>query len=204
MVTPIPVRRRNAAATRDAILKSARKAFARSGYDGAGVREIAEAAGVTAMLVNRYFGSKEQLFAEVVADTMSGQTIINADIPSLDSIGDYLAAGVLETTRPGATPVDGSLIMIRSSSSQRAAEIGKREIEKRHQRNLASALKGDNAEARAALILSLIAGVQFMRQMIKLSSLANADPVMLKKLLAPIFQQLVDDGPTDTKRRAKS
>ena len=63
-----PPRPRNAAATREAILNSARAAFARAGYDGAGVREIAAGAGVTAMLVNRYFGSKEQLFAEVIAD----------------------------------------------------------------------------------------------------------------------------------------
>ena len=66
--TAEPRRRRNAAATREAILQSARVAFARSGYDGAGVREIAESAGVTAMMVNRYFGSKEKLFAEVVAE----------------------------------------------------------------------------------------------------------------------------------------
>ena len=69
-------RTRNAAATREAILKSARKAFAAHGYDGAGVREIAAEAGVTAMLVNRYFGSKEQLFAEVIDDAMCGATVI--------------------------------------------------------------------------------------------------------------------------------
>ncbi len=40
------------------------------------MREIAAGAGVTAMLVNRYFGSKEKLFAEVVADTMSAPVIM--------------------------------------------------------------------------------------------------------------------------------
>ena len=60
-----PARRRNAGITREAILASARQAFAQVGYEGAGVREIAEGVGVTAMLVNRYFGSKELLFAEV-------------------------------------------------------------------------------------------------------------------------------------------
>ncbi|MGZ5395564.1 MAG: TetR/AcrR family transcriptional regulator, partial [Mycobacterium sp.] len=43
-------------ATRDAILTSAIAAFARAGYDGVGLREIAGDAGVTAMMVNRYFG----------------------------------------------------------------------------------------------------------------------------------------------------
>ncbi len=187
-----PVRRRNAAATREAILKSARKAFAKSGYDGAGVREIAEAAGVTAMLVNRYFGSKEQLFAEVVADTMSGKTVITDELGENASIAEYLVDGLLATTRPGETPLDGTLIMIRSSSSQRAAEIGKRQIEKQHHRRVAAALKGDHAEERAALILSLIAGVQFMRQMMKLSPLASADNATLRKLLVPVMQQLIE------------
>src|ERR1700754_3812304 len=72
-------RPRNAAATRDAILRSAIDAFARHGYDGAGVREIAASAGVTAMLVNRYFGSKEQLFAEASAATLEQPVILSSD-----------------------------------------------------------------------------------------------------------------------------
>ena len=45
-----PARKRNAEDTRKAILASARRAFADVGYDGAGLRGIAEAAGVTAMI----------------------------------------------------------------------------------------------------------------------------------------------------------
>ncbi len=203
MPSTSPARARNAAATREAILKSARKAFARSGYDGAGVREIAEEAGVTAMLVNRYFGSKEQLFEEVVTDTMSGQTVINEELASYSNLAEYLADGVLETTKPGAAPLDGTLMMIRSSSSQRAAEIGKRQIEKQHHRRLTAALKGADAAERAALILSLIAGVQFMRQMVKLSALADAEPAKLKKLLTPLLQQLIDPKSSGAPKVAK-
>ena len=56
-----PKRPRNAAATREAILHAALAAFSHYGYDGIGVREIAQMAGVTGVLVNRYFGSKEEL-----------------------------------------------------------------------------------------------------------------------------------------------
>lgn len=69
-------RPRNAAATRDAILQSAIRHFARAGYDGVGVREIAADAGVTAMLVNRYFGSKEKLFAEAVETSFTAPVFI--------------------------------------------------------------------------------------------------------------------------------
>jgi AcrR family transcriptional regulator len=185
-------RKRDAEATRAAILESARAAFVRSGYDGAGVREIAAGAGVTAMMVNRYFGSKEELFAEVVANTMRGRTVLNDEMGGRADLAAYIAAGVLETTRPGATPVDGSLIMIRSSSSARAAEIGRREIERGHQKRLAAALKGDHAAERAALILSLIAGVQFMRQMVGLKALVETKPETLHRLLAPVIAQLVE------------
>ena len=61
-----PKRKRDAAATREAILKAATLRFATQGYERAGAREIAADAGVTAALVNRYFGSKEALFAEVI------------------------------------------------------------------------------------------------------------------------------------------
>jgi AcrR family transcriptional regulator len=187
-------RPRNAAATREAILKSAREAFAAHGYDGAGLREIAAEAGVTAMLINRYFGSKEQLFEEVIDATMSGATVINPSMPASSHLGDYLAAGVLAATDPGATPLDGSLMMIRSASTANphVVEIGRRQIEKRHQKTLAAALKGEHAAERAALILSLIAGVQVMRQMIGLSALAKTPPATLHKLLAPVIQGLAD------------
>src|SRR3954447_23779026 len=61
-----PKRKRDAAATREAILEAATRRFADQGYERAGVREIAADAGVTAALVNRYFGSKERLFAEAI------------------------------------------------------------------------------------------------------------------------------------------
>ena len=61
-----PRPRRDAAATRSAIFEAATRRFAYQGYEHAGVREIAADAGVDAAMVNRYFGSKEGLFAEVI------------------------------------------------------------------------------------------------------------------------------------------
>src|SRR5215475_15850843 len=119
MRTRSKARPRNAAATRDAILAAARRAFARAGYDGAGVREIAKGAGVTAMLVNRYFGSKERLFAEVVAETMATPSILTKEFVTSCLTGENLASALIEQTKPGATPLDGFLIMVHSASSKR-------------------------------------------------------------------------------------
>src|SRR5258708_16553132 len=85
-------RRRNAAATRKAILASARRAFARAGFDDVGVREIAMGAGVTAMRINRHFGSKERLFAEVQAETMPTPSILTQRIIPSSTAGQQIAA----------------------------------------------------------------------------------------------------------------
>jgi AcrR family transcriptional regulator len=192
-----PARRRNAAATREAILTSARRAFARAGYDGAGVREIAAGAGVTAMLVNRYFGSKEQLFAEVLAATSAAPTILTQENLRSSNLPETIAATLVDITQAADTPLEGFLIMLHSASSRRAAEIGREQIEKGHQKTLAAALAGDLAPQRAALVLSLVAGFQVMRQMIGLSALAEAERSDLIKVLAPLFKQLIE-GPRES------
>ncbi|MGX1787781.1 TetR/AcrR family transcriptional regulator [Bosea sp. NPDC055332] len=186
-----PPRRRDAAATREAILRSARQAFARAGYDGAGVREIAAGAGVTAMLVNRYFGSKEQLFAEVIAAAAEPIILTPENLASPD-LGETIARMLVEITRSGETPLDGFLIMLHSASSQRAAEIGRDQIEKGHHRTMTAALGGPHAQERAALVLALVAGFQVMRQMMGLTALAKAEPEVLVGLLAPLFRQLIE------------
>ena len=60
---------RKGAATKAAILNAARERFCRDGYDNASLRDIASAAGVDAALISRYFGSKDDLFAEVLGCT---------------------------------------------------------------------------------------------------------------------------------------
>ena len=86
------------------------------------------------MMVNRYFGSKEKLFAEVVAGIMT--TPIDPDRRHLASrsLGALLAAGIVAQTGPGASPLDGFLIMMHSASSAQAAAIARAQIEQHYQR----------------------------------------------------------------------
>jgi AcrR family transcriptional regulator len=59
-------RKRDAEATRAAILEAAKAHFARSGYDRTVLRDIAGDVGVDVALVKRYFGGKEALFFEAL------------------------------------------------------------------------------------------------------------------------------------------
>ncbi|HKR36920.1 MAG TPA: TetR family transcriptional regulator [Steroidobacteraceae bacterium] len=190
-----PARQRNAAATRAAILQSARKAFAKAGYAGAGVREIAGGAGVTAMLVNRYFGSKERLFAEAVTQSMATTSVLGPQIAQAGASGDALAAVLVGITQADDTPLEGFQILLRSASSEPAARIGRKLIERHHQKRIAAALKGELAAQRAGVMLALIAGLQLMRQMLELPALAKADSKALIRVLAPIFDRLLAGEP---------
>jgi AcrR family transcriptional regulator len=67
-LAPERPRKRDAEATRAAILQAAKDHFARSGYDGAFLRDIAADAGADAALINRYFGGKDGLFAAALKD----------------------------------------------------------------------------------------------------------------------------------------
>ena len=182
-----PIRhRRNAAATREAILRSALVAFTRSGYDGVGVREIAKAAGVTAMLVNRYFGSKEKLFAEVVEVTFRERTLISADVTTLSRF----AAAALVASEPRS--IDGFLLMVRSVSNPRAAEILRAGIARHFQQHLVELLPGAQAGERAALFLAVLAGVRLMQQVLSSPALAATDEAALSRRLEEMFQLLVE------------
>jgi AcrR family transcriptional regulator len=173
-----PRRRRDAAATREAILRSALVAFTRSGYDGVGVREIAQAAGVTAMLVNRYFGGKEQLFAEVVDVAFASAEPVLPGAGAATLARD-VAAGLLVR----GAPVDGIALLLRSAASPRCARVLRDGVERHYGRRLAALLPGAGADERAALFLSLIAGVRLMRDVLGLPALTGAGPARVEALL---------------------
>jgi AcrR family transcriptional regulator len=188
-MAPAPKRPRNAAATRDAILQSAIRNFARSGYDGVGVRDIAGDAGVTAMMVNRYFGSKEHLFAEAVEVAFAPPKVIAEDAAALarDS-----AAALVARTQPDADGLEPFLIMLRSVSNPRAAEIVRDGIERHVGTRLARQLPEPGRQLRNELMLSVIAGVLLMRRVVATRALSAADPAELVDALDAVFGSIIE------------
>ncbi len=182
-------RPRNAATTREAILESAIRNFARAGYDGVGVREIAGDAGVTAMMVNRYFGSKERLFIEAVETSFAPPTVIADDSPSLAH--DAATALVARTGRD-AEQLEPFLIMVRSVSSPRATEIVRDAIERHVGRRLARRLPESGRQIRNEVMLSVIAGTFLMRRVVATRALNEADPDQLVSLFEAVFEAIIE------------
>lgn len=194
-----PKRRRNAAATRQAILESARTAFTQYGYDGVGLREIAQNAGVTAMLVNRYFGSKEKLFEEVVEASLAMPGILRNEIAKKPkdsaALSQALAAALTAKTADDGARLDGISLLIRSASNPQAAAI-LRERSQGHIKPLLDLLTGPNIEQRASLFLAVVAGLQLMRRIIALPALTEADTAALTTELQGLFTVLLcEDAP---------
>lgn len=180
-----------AEATRAAILKSARRQFAAHGYDGAGLRGIAEDAGVTAMMIGRYFGSKEGLFGEVVTDSMRDPVILSDANLVAPDIARAFAEALVGLTEKGAEPLDGFLILFRSTASPVAARIARERIAAAHHATAQELVKGPHAAERAAIFLSIVAGFQMNRQMLQLAPLAEADPAVLIALMTQVFEAIL-------------
>jgi hypothetical protein len=57
--------------------------------------------------LNRYFGSKEEPFAEVAAATMATPTILTQEILTSPGAGEAIATALVGLTGKDATPLDG-------------------------------------------------------------------------------------------------
>ncbi|MEE4543123.1 TetR family transcriptional regulator [Streptomyces sp. V4-01] len=182
-----PARKRDAAATREAILAAAVVEFTENGYARAGVRQIAERAGVTAMMINRYFGSKERLFAEAVDRAFGPPTIVGDERRGLSH---SLALTLAESTAPDAELLDPFLLLLRSAADPEAAGILKRGVEAHPGARLAGLLGGSDADVRAQLGLALIAGTWLLRTVVGTTALASADDGRLADLLAAMLEPL--------------
>jgi len=171
-------------------LRSAIENFARAGYDGVGVRQIAHDAGVTAMLVNRYFGSKEQLFAEAVETSFATPVFVAQG--SDDLVADTVRALVARSKLGGDAP-QPFLIMLRSASNPDAVKIVREAIERHVGARLARQLDGRDRALRSEVLLALISGVLMMRGVVGTRALRDGKPANIAHILEPVIAALVDD-----------
>ncbi len=188
-----PARKRDGAATREAILAAAVVEFTEHGYARAGVRQIAERAGVTAMMINRYFGSKEGLFAQAVDRAFGPPTIVGGELPGL---APSIARTLTERTAPGAERLDPFLLLLRSASDPEATSIVRRGVESHVGARLAGLLGGADAEVRAQLVLALVAGTWLLRSVVGTTALAAADNERLADILAEMLRPVTGQAGT--------
>jgi AcrR family transcriptional regulator len=182
-------RARNAAATRQAILDAAQACFMRDGYEHVGVREIAGRAGVDPALVNRYFGSKEGLFAEAVAAKFDLTALLTGDRATL---GERLARFVLMKKQHAGQQYDPLVALLRSTSCEAPAKMLRQVLVDGWVRPLAAYIDGPDALQRAELVSSTLLGLLVHRTVI--GGTVAAESEQLVSLVGPTLQALIDCG----------
>jgi AcrR family transcriptional regulator len=185
----LPTQRpRNAAATRSAILDAANIRFAAESYDDVGMRDIARDVGVDAALVNRYFGSKEDLFVAVLDSCDNGGTLMTGDRADW---GRRIARELVYERKP-ESKLRGLLILLRSIGSTKANELVQRSANERFHGPFAQWIGGPDAAIRARLAAGLIMGVAIGRE---ISGGFNMTPEECERMctrLATTLQGFID------------
>ncbi len=186
MVFPTPLRARNAAATRAALLESARGRFASSGYDATSLRDVASDAGVDAALVCRYFGSKEELFAEVLGSMDDSEWLRRDQADFGRTMAADLVAGCED---------DGDLncimVLMRSIGSAKAHAMLREWGDASFHHPLRDVLAGDDADVRARLAGALMLGVSISRAIDPNFGLDEAQRQRFTERLADLLQACV-------------
>jgi AcrR family transcriptional regulator len=157
---------RDAEATRNKLVSAARQYFAEHGYERTTVRAIAAEAGVNPALINRYFGGKEQLFAESVSIDLSFPDL--SQVPR-DRLGEALVRHFFKRWE-GSAEDDLLRVLIRTAATNAEAAARIRAILAEQITRMVTRLAGpDQAPQRAALIATQMLGLAYCRYVLGLS-----------------------------------
>jgi AcrR family transcriptional regulator len=180
-------RRRDAAATKAALLAAARALFAERGFEQTTVRDIAARAGANQALLFRYFGSKDALFQ--AAMTVPGAELL-ARTPPEQLVGEVLR----RLFAPDAPQAEDNPIyaVLRSSAHERTASVLRDDVGTAYSEVLASLTGAEDAAVRADLVLAWFLGIGLLRSVLGKQPLADADPEATTKLVLRAMATLLE------------
>jgi AcrR family transcriptional regulator len=178
-------RAKNGAATREAMLASARRRFLEESYENVGLRDIARDAGVDVALVGRYFGSKEELFKQVLRGArgeLFEPGIAAAELPAL-----LATLATEKDCSERREHLDRLLIILRSASSPRASELVRDAFRADVLDPIARVLGGPDGELRASLALAILMGTTILGTIMCVEPLSGGDQALLREKLKSLL-----------------
>lgn len=193
-------RRPGSTSTRQAVLEAARARFASDGFAGTTMRLIAADAEVDVSQVMQFFGSKDELFAAVMAIPPTAlqrfNTLYDGHEENLGErvVRAFLTAweGVPEESEPLMATLRGAIVNEQARNQLRDF------IQARLQAGTSQRLTPD-AALRAGLATSLLMGMVLCRRVIGVPVLVAVDVEQLVKLVAPAIQQILAPSPAAKK-----
>jgi AcrR family transcriptional regulator len=167
------------AATAQRILDAARAEFGERGLEAATIRRIAQRANVDPSLVMQHYGSKAALFA----------VAIELDHAGPDEIAAHLH-DVLDVRLADLPPETKALVRSMLTAPEAAAAMSAFLNERAA--NLGRAMGGEDADLRAALIVSSILGLTIARHFLKLDAFMQASEADIARVARPWVTTGVD------------
>ncbi|MCZ1008583.1 TetR family transcriptional regulator [Streptomyces lydicus] len=168
-------------------MHAARRAFALRPYAEVTLRGIAADAGVSASLIVKRFGSKEQLFAAVADFGPAADALFGAPLPEL---GRHLVHTLVGQRR--AQQGDPLLRVVFSLGISDERSLLRDRFQEQITDRLATLLTGPDAALRAELIAAQLIGLGATLSIHRTGAASQAPPERLADLYAPALQRLID------------
>ncbi|QTD96337.1 TetR family transcriptional regulator [Streptomyces cyanogenus] len=185
---PAPVRR-DAEATKAAILKAARHLLARHAHADITLKAVAERAGVSPPLILKYFGNKDALFARVMSFDTDADDLLDAP---LDDLGRHMVRHVVSSQRErGADPL---LRIAFAPLHGDHGEVLRANFRTQVTERLAARLTGPDAGLRAELAVAALVGLGVMYGIARGPHLRGTDADALADRYGPAVQTQLTPG----------
>ncbi|WP_235008104.1 TetR/AcrR family transcriptional regulator [Microbacterium timonense] len=194
-VVPAPKRRRGRpragqSDARERILAAAIDEFGDLGYDAATVRGIAARAGVDSALVHHYFGTKADLFGESIGAPMRPDVAVPEILAGpRDDVGERIVRYLVETWEDPDVRRRGVALMRTAIGNKLTTPLLAGFISRELLSRIVRALEVDDAELRAGLVASQVAGLMIGRYVLRLPGLVAASPDELVARVGPTVQR---------------
>lgn len=174
---------------RERILAAAATEFRERGYEAASLRSIARRAGVDAALVHHYFEDKAGLFTQVVHVPLRPDRILAQVLGGpTENYGVELVRSVLTAWgRPAVRPA-ATALMRTAIGTGVGAHMVRSFLQREMLHRLAVASGAPDAELRAALAASQLAGILMLRFVMEVEPLASAPVEEIVAAVGPVVQ----------------
>ncbi|MFE7030884.1 TetR family transcriptional regulator [Streptomyces sp. NPDC057621] len=187
--TTPPRRRRDRAASQEAILEAARAELHEHGYSKTTIRAVAARAGVTHGLVMRHFGSKEGLLSAAIPGPRDLDVVLAGDSAGLP---ERIARAFVERMEMAGS-LDPMVALIRSAAvNEPTATRLYTSMQEQSAAAYRAVLAGPDIDERVDLLGAVLLGVTFSRYVVRAGPLAtmSSQTVIqhLTGLLRPIVQ----------------
>jgi AcrR family transcriptional regulator len=181
------VRKRDSEATQAAILEAAKIHFARSGYEGAYLRDIAADAGVDAALINRYFGGKDGLFAAALKDSIRPRALHDWD---RENFAHEIAKTMAGHAHEDLDRMHAFQFLLRAATSPVTAPLVNAAVQERFMGPIRTWIGGRNVEARARLFAATFIGL-LVERLIRDEPLEGTERKVFIERTTALLQSLV-------------